>query len=150
MCRLASKMPRLDKFGVRAIENIRDYVYGEALIRNSKSALSLMPVPANSIVGLAKSLNLIPMSVQTLLIDYQRQMILDQTYSPPSLIPTGSNREVLAEAIRRLARRHGVEKSPFLQASTSPCSNLRLKVLAGRPSRVSHSHIATFFLPMSG
>ncbi|ENH74510.1 hypothetical protein FOC1_g10009929 [Fusarium oxysporum f. sp. cubense race 1] len=82
ICRLASKMPRLEKFGVRAIESVRDYVYGEAVMRNS----------------LARSLDLIPMSVQTLLVDYQRERILDQTYNPPSIIPVESNREVLSEA----------------------------------------------------
>lgn len=96
-------MPRLEKFEVGATENLRDYVYREALIRNSKIALSLMPVPANSIVNLAKSLDSIPTSVQTLLIYYQREMILDQTYNPPSIIPIGSNREAFAEAMRPLA-----------------------------------------------
>ncbi|KAI1060390.1 hypothetical protein LB506_007155, partial [Fusarium annulatum] len=103
MCRTASEMPRLEKFEVGATENLRDYVYREALIRNSKIALSLMPVPANSIVNLAKSLDSIPTSVQTLLIYYQREMILDQTYNPPSIIPIGSNREAFAEAMRPLA-----------------------------------------------
>ncbi|KAH7163854.1 hypothetical protein DER46DRAFT_636404 [Fusarium sp. MPI-SDFR-AT-0072] len=108
MCRLASKMPRLEKFGVRAIENIRDYVYGEALIRNT-----------NSIVGLAQSLDLIPMSVQTLLIDYQRERILDQTYDPPSIFSVDSNREVLSEAVRRLAQRHGIREITLLASVDS-------------------------------
>ncbi|KAJ4048309.1 hypothetical protein NW763_009721 [Fusarium oxysporum] len=103
MCRLASKMPRLEKFGVRAIESVRDYVYGEAVMRNS----------------LARSLDLIPMSVQTLLVDYQRERILDQTYNPPSIIPVESNREVLSEAVRRLAQRHGIREITLLASVDS-------------------------------
>ncbi|VZI08257.1 unnamed protein product [Fusarium fujikuroi] len=69
---------------------------------------------ANSIVGLARSLDLIPLSVQTLLIDYQREMIVDQTFNPPSLIPIGSNREAFAEAMRPLAPRHGIREITLL------------------------------------
>ncbi|KAH7203580.1 hypothetical protein DER44DRAFT_898845 [Fusarium oxysporum] len=103
ICRLASKMPRLEKFGVRAIESVRDYVYGEAVMRNS----------------LARSLDLIPMSVQTLLVDYQWGRILDQTYNPPSIIPVESNREVLSEAVRRLAQRHGIREITLLASVDS-------------------------------
>ncbi|KAF4955575.1 hypothetical protein FGADI_4410 [Fusarium gaditjirri] len=103
MCRLASKMPQLEKFGVRAIENIRDYVYGEAHMRNS----------------FAQSFDLIPMSVQSLLIDYQRERILDQTFNPPSIIPVESNREALSEAVRRIAQRHGIREITLLASVDS-------------------------------
>ncbi|VTT62602.1 unnamed protein product [Fusarium fujikuroi] len=64
--------------------------------------------------SLARSLDLIPLSVQTLLIDYQREMIVDQTFNPPSLIPIGSNREAFAEAMRPLAPRHGIREITLL------------------------------------
>ncbi|KAF5578765.1 hypothetical protein FPCIR_11417 [Fusarium pseudocircinatum] len=103
MCRLASKMPRLEKFGVRAIESIRDYVYGDALIRN----------------GLAKSLDLLPISVQTLLIDYQRERIPDQTFEPPSIMATDSDVDDLSEAVQRLTQRHGLREIILLASIDS-------------------------------
>ncbi|SCO44307.1 uncharacterized protein FFMR_07440 [Fusarium fujikuroi] len=66
------------------------------------------------LASLARSLDLIPLSVQTLLIDYQREMIVDQTFNPPSLIPIGSNREAFAEAMRPLAPRHGIREITLL------------------------------------
>ncbi|KAF5544472.1 hypothetical protein FMEXI_6585 [Fusarium mexicanum] len=120
MCRLASKMPRLEKFGVRAIESIREYVYGDALIRNGKSdSLSLIPVPANSIAGLAKSLDLLPISVQTLLIDYQRERIPDQTFEPPSIMAADLDADVLSEAVQRLTQRSGIREIILLASIDS-------------------------------
>ncbi|KAF5266921.1 hypothetical protein FOXYS1_2227 [Fusarium oxysporum] len=71
------------------------------------------------LASLARSLDLIPMSVQTLLVDYQRERILDQTYNPPSIIPVESNREVLSEAVRRLAQRHGIREITLLASVDS-------------------------------
>ncbi|KAF5679308.1 hypothetical protein FCIRC_6153 [Fusarium circinatum] len=103
MCRLASKMPRLEKLGVRAIESIREYVYGDALVRND----------------LAKSLDLLPIAVQTLLIDYQRERIPDQTFEPPSIMAADSDADVLSEAVQRLTQRSGIREIILLASIDS-------------------------------
>ncbi|KAF5614189.1 atp-dependent dna helicase [Fusarium subglutinans] len=103
MCRLASKMPRLEKFGVRAIESIREYVYGDALVRND----------------LAKSLDLLPIAVQTLLIDYQRERIPDQTFEPLSIMAADSDADVLSEAVQRLTQRSGIREIILLASIDS-------------------------------
>jgi hypothetical protein len=59
------------------------------------------------------------MSVQTLLIDYQRERIPDQTYNPPSITPAESNEDVLSEAVRRLAQRDGIQEITLLASVDS-------------------------------
>ncbi|KAI1017288.1 hypothetical protein LB505_001955 [Fusarium chuoi] len=61
------------------------------------------------------------MSVQTLLIDYQRERILEQTYNSPNIIPIRSKREILRHGIRKTTLLASIDIAMFQPTTENPC-----------------------------
>ncbi|RSL68400.1 hypothetical protein CEP54_002913 [Fusarium duplospermum] len=116
ICLMASKMPRLRKVNWELSDAEKLDTALRIQQRNGKSlklSTNVSPWLIVLLIGLANTLQRLPMSIEMFHLTYVRELPSNHSFQPPSIIPPDSQQDPLSEALCKFTQRIGLKDFTF-------------------------------------